>query len=332
MKMATIMHRLEACGTLRVDEPMSRHTTFGIGGCADLYLKVATTASLLGAVSVARQSRLPLFILGSGSNVLVGDRGIRGLVIENDVKEVKVIDAPNTSGEGSVCLRVDSGMSFAGLARRLCRQGLTGLEWAVGIPGTLGGAVVYNAGAYGGCLADVLIAIDVVDRDGQQQRLPAEVLRLEYRSSAFTRGLVRDRVILAVDLALREGESKSVMRQMAELDSKRKAAQPPGRNAGSIFKNPTERPAWWYIDQVGLRGARAGDAEISHKHANFFMNRGQARAAEVKALMDEAERRVRERFGVELHNEVELVGEGFDAPGIQIVPGQTFLEVQRSDS
>jgi len=257
---------------------------------------------------LAVRHRIPYFILGSGSNILVGDNGIRGLVIENDARS---IEGPEDLNGGRARLRADSGMSFAALARQACRAGFWGLEWAVGIPGTLGGAVVYNAGAYGGCLADILTSVEVADHQGRTETLPASALSLEYRGSVFTRGLFRDRVLLSIEMRLRRGSIDEVMQRVAELDAKRKTAQPPGRNAGSIFKNPAGRPAWWYIDEVGMRGERIGDAAVSEKHANFFMNAGRARAAEVKALMEDAAKRVRERFGVELHPEVALVGEGF---------------------
>lgn len=306
----SLLEELRAAGALRVNEPMARHTTFGIGGPADLYLKVDTRHALRAAVTVAARHDVPSFVLGSGSNILVGDSGLRGLVIENKARSV---EGPEYGQDGTASLRVESGASFASLARRLCRTGLWGLEWAVGIPGTIGGAVIYNAGAYGSCLADVLVSIEVADRSERFESLPAEALCLEYRGSNFTRGLLQHRVVTSAVLRLKRGKPDEILAQVNALDGKRKAAQPPGRNAGSIFKNPSDRPAWWYIDQIGMRGARVGDAEISTKHANFFMNRGGARAAEVKLLMDEAVRRTREQFAVELKPEVALVGEGFEA-------------------
>jgi len=299
---------LEAIGPVLRDEPMSRHTTFGVGGPADLYLKIGDRPGLRSATLAAVQYEVPYCILGSGSNVLVGDR----LVIENDARTV---DGPDELAGGRARLRCDSGMNFSSLARRTCRLGYWGLEWAVGIPGSLGGAVVYNAGAYGGSLADALSSVEVSDHRGNVQTFPASELSLEYRGSVFTRGLFADCVILSVELRLRQGSAVQIMQRVRDLDSKRKKAQPPGRNAGSIFKNPPERPAWWYIDRVGLRGTRIGDAEVSAKHANFFMNAGRARAGAVKALMDEAIRRVSDRFGIELHPEVALIGEGFCTTG-----------------
>ncbi len=318
MTRALLNQSLSRLGVLREREPMSRHTTLGVGGPADLYLRVEDRAAVGAAHALAADAGIASFVLGSGSNILVGDAGIRGLVIDNDARALQVDwDAERAR----LRVRADSGVSFASLARRFCREGIAGLEWAVGIPGTLGGAVVYNAGAYGGCLADVLVSIEVAGRAGEREELPASALALNYRSSSFTRGLVRDHAILSVELQSRRGDADALRRRVAELDAKRKASQPAGRDAGSIFKNPPERAAWWYIDQVGLRGARRGDAQVSPKHANFFMNIGHATAADVKALMDEATRRVREQFGIELHPEVALVGQGFEDAGGAICNG-----------
>lgn len=297
---------LERIAPVRVAEPLARHTTFGIGGPGDLYIKVGTAEQLVAAFVTAHRFGMPVFMLGSGSNILVSDRGIRGVVIENDAKAV---DGPTLLPSGKARVVTESGASFASLSRKLCRAGYWGLEWAVGIPGTLGGAVVYNAGAYGGSLADVLVSVRVADAQGEQTEILAADLRLEYRGSVFTRGLLRDLVVVAVTFDVVPGDPDEVTGRMAELDAKRLAAQPRGRNAGSIFKNPPDQAAWWLIDQVGLRGHRTGDAEISAKHTNFFSNAGKATAAEVKSLIDLAETRVREAFGVELHREVQLVGE-----------------------
>ena len=297
-------------GVVREREPMSRHTTFGVGGPADVYARVHDRDALRRATQVAADAGLHRFILGSGSNILVGDGGIRGIVIEN---KANVVAAPEEAA-GQVRLRAEAGASFARLARSTARAGLHGLEWAAGIPGTLGGAVVYNAGAYGGCLADVLLSIDTFDADGEATRMDAADLGLAYRSSAFTRGRLGDRVITDLEFALEPGAADAALARIAALEMRRKRSAPRGRNAGSVFKNPPAgeaggRPAWWLIDQVGLRGHRIGDAQISEKHTNYFLNLGAARAADVAALMELARTRVREQFGVELQREVTLVGE-----------------------
>jgi UDP-N-acetylmuramate dehydrogenase len=301
-----LLEELKPIGAVRLMEPMSRHTTFGVGGPADIYMEAEERSKLCEAVAAAARCSMPWCVLGTGSNVLVSDAGIRGLVVQN---KTRGIDGPHDLEHGQAVLRVDSGVSFASLARKISRLGYWGLDWAAGIPGTIGGAVVYNAGAYGGNIADVLVSIDLANRDGSAETIPAERLGLAYRGSSFTRGVIHGGVILSAELCVRRGDAEEIVQRVSALDSKRRQAQPPGRNAGSIFKNPADRPAWWYIDQVGLRGARLGDAEISPKHANFFMNRGNATAAEVKSLMDEASKRVRDRFGVDLEPEVAFIGD-----------------------
>ena len=297
---------LEAIAPVREGEPLARHTTFGVGGPADLYIKVRDARQLVAAFATARRYGLPVFVLGSGSNILVGDRGIRGLVIENDAGAV---DGPHPLPNGRARVTAESGASFAGTARRLCRAGYWGLEWAVGIPGTIGGAVVYNAGAYGGSLSDVLVSVRVADANGVERDIPAADLQLVYRGSVFTRGLLEDQVVVSATFDVLPGDAEEIMRRVAELDKKRLTAQPPGRNAGSTFKNPPGQAAWWLIDQAGMRGHRIGDAEVSPKHTNFFSNAGHARAADVMALIELAQTRVKEQFGIDLQREVQLVGE-----------------------
>lgn len=300
---------LRQAATARLSEPMSDHTTFGIGGPADAYAVAESEEQLQALVDVARSHAVPFFILGSGSNILVGDSGIRGLVIENRSARV---DEPIRQGNGSLRIRAQSGTSLAGLARRLSLRGLAGLEWACGIPGSLGGAVIYNAGAYGGCLADCLRSVRVANGSAEVTELAASELALGYRGSAFTRGVLQGKVVLSLDLILHQDASQALATRLAELDARRHAAQPRERNAGSIFKNTPEHPAWWLIDQVALRSHRIGGAQISPKHTNFIVNCGHARASDVKALIALAQETVQERFGLRLEPEVTLVGEGFD--------------------
>lgn len=289
-------------GDIRLSESLARHTTFGVGGPADVFLTVRDGAALAGAATAAREAGAEVFILGSGSNVLVADAGIRGLVIDNRARGETVSD------EG-LTYSVESGTSLAAFARRMCRLGLAGMTWAVGIPGTFGGAVVYNAGAYGGCLADVLRRVRVQEQDGHSEWVDARDLDLAYRGSTFTRGQFVDRAVIEAEVALVRGDSASLLAEAAGYDTRRLTAQPRGRNAGSTFKNPPEHPAWKLIDAVGLRGAQRGDAAISDRHCNFFVNYGNARAEDVAWLIHEAERRVREQYGIELQREVAFVGE-----------------------
>ncbi len=293
---------LAAHGDVRRDERLSRHTTFGVGGPADVWVTVRSAEALGSVAQITRDSGEPLFVLGSGSNILVADRGIRGVVVDNRARR-------EVANETLTNVRVESGTSFAAFSRRMCRAGRDGLTWAVGIPGTLGGAVVYNAGAYGGCLADVLVSVHLQAEDGTADWLPADDLGLVYRGSMFTRGMFKDRVVLGAEVRLAEGDGGVLLARAASHDAKRLTAQPRGRNAGSMFKNPPQNPAWKLIEAVGLRGMTRGDAAISEQHCNFFVNNGLARAEDVAWLVNEAERRVSEQFGVTLEREVAFVGE-----------------------
>jgi UDP-N-acetylmuramate dehydrogenase len=302
-----LVERLQAIAPTKRDEPLSRHTTFGIGGPADVFVTVRNARELRDAVVAARQAGVACFVLGAGSNILVGDLGIRGVVIDN---QAAAIDGPHER-DGALIVTAESGVPFATLARAMARQGYGGIEWAAGIPGTLGGATVYNAGAYDGCLADVLRSVTIADIDGRERAVPAAELELTYRNSIFTRGGFDGRVVLTLEIEVVRGEPEQLLARIAEFDRLRLDAQPRGRNSGSTFKNPLPHHAWELIDAVALRGERIGDAQFSEKHCNFIANLGKARAADVAALMREAQRRVRERYGIDLVNEVALVGEGF---------------------
>lgn len=297
----TLAATLAAHGEVRRNEPLARHTTFGIGGPADIFLIVHDAAGLATATNAARDADVPVFVLGSGSNILVADAGIRGLTVDNRAR------AEQADSTG-LNYRIESGASFAAFARKMCRLGLDGLVWAVGIPGTLGGACVYNAGAYGGCLADALTRVRLQEPGGGDSWVDAAGLGLVYRGSVFTRGQFAGKTVLEAEVRLTRGDSKALLEQAAKYDEKRLTAQPRGRNAGSTFKNPPGHPAWKLIDEAGLRGAQRGDAAISDKHCNFFVNYGNARAADVAWLIAEAQRRVKEQFGIPLEREVEFVG------------------------
>ena len=302
---AGLLEELRDLAEVRLDEPLSRHVTFGVGGPADVYLIAETEDELRLAYSLAKTAGEPVFIFGSGSNILIGDGGVRGLTIEN---RTSAVEGPAQNGAGYKA-RVASGVSFASLSRRLSAAGYAGIEWACGIPGSLGGAVVSNAGAYEWSLKDVLKAARLADAEGNVIEAAPEELELTYRNSAFTRGAIRDKIVLSVDLRLERGDAAALKARLREFDEQRRASQPPGRNCGSVFKNPPQNPSWWYVAQVGLRGNRIGNAQFSEQHANFILNLGGARAADITALMELAQTRVRRRFAVELEPEVTLVGE-----------------------
>jgi len=299
------LDRLRELGEVHLDEPLARHVTFGVGGPADAFFVALTEDQLRGGFALARSNDVPVFIFGSGSNVLVGDGGVRGLVIEN---RTDAIVGPAQNGAG-LKVRVASGVSFAALARRMANAGYAGVEWACGIPGSLGGAVVTNAGAYEHSLAPALVGARLADGKGVIAELTADELDLTYRNSAFSRGQITDRIVLSVDLRVQDGDVRELKAKVKELDRQRKAAQPPGRNCGSVFKNPADHPSWWYVEQVGLRGHRIGQAQFSERHANFILNLGGAKATDIMSLIRLAQERTREQFGVELDTEVMMVGE-----------------------
>jgi UDP-N-acetylmuramate dehydrogenase len=301
----SFINSLRELAEVRLDEPIGRHVTFGVGGPAEVYLVATTEEQLRRAYSLARVAGEPVFIFGSGSNILVGDGGVRGLTIENRTSEV---EGPSPNGAGFRA-RVASGVSFAALSRRMANAGYAGIEWACGIPGSLGGAVVSNAGAYDWSLKDVLKAARLSDEDGNIVEVKPDDLELTYRNSAFTRGTIQDKIVLSVDLRLERGDAAALKQKIREFDEQRRGAQPPGRNCGSVFKNPPQNPSWWYVAQVGLRGHRIGGAQFSDQHANFILNLGDARAADILALINLAQQRVRERFAIELETEVALVGD-----------------------
>lgn len=293
---------------LLVNEPLSAHTSYRIGGPADLFVTVESQDALCRVVALARESQVPYFLLGAGTNLLVSDKGIRGLVIENRARGSRF----EVQGEGTT-LWAEAGALLKDLAEESVRRGLAGLEWAVGIPGTVGGAVVGNAGAYGGYVSDILTQVTIWRADGEIQEFKAEEVRFGYRTSRF-KAANRERgaaapVILSAQFKLQPESVEVLQERVAEYIRQREARQPSEPSAGSVFKRTAQYPAGFLIEQAGLKGKRIGDAQISPKHANFIVNLGQARASEVKALMDMARDAVLKQFGIELELEQELVGE-----------------------
>jgi UDP-N-acetylmuramate--L-alanine ligase/UDP-N-acetylenolpyruvoylglucosamine reductase len=292
-----------------VDEPMSKHDSLRVGGPAALFVAVDTVKQLVDVVLFARRRGIPHVVLGNGTNVLVGDYGIDGLVIHNRTRDIshKVLD------DGNSVWSVASGVLFSRLARITCEQGWTGLEWSNSVPGSVGGGVISNAGAHGKEIKDDLLSIEVLTLDGEVERWPTERLGLAYRTSIFKahghRELAPIEVVLTAELLLRPDTGRSCEARMRTYLEERQAKQPQGKSAGSTFKNPPGYSAGWLVEQVGLKGQTHGRAQFSPKHANFMMNLGGATAADVLALMDEAKRRVKEQFGIELEPEIEFLGE-----------------------
>ncbi len=292
---------------LRHDVSLARYTSARVGGTADMFLMVQNVSDLQMAVETAHTLAVPYFVLGGGSNILVADPGVRGLVIMNRAREVKF----RNTGFSVICT-VESGMNLSSLARQCIARGLGGLEWAVSVPGTVGGAVVGNAGAHGGDMSSALVAATIWEPGEGARIYSNEELAYGYRDSLLKREQAETdprRVVLIAELELKPEPVDVLIARADGFTAHRKQTQPGGASTGSMFKNPEHYYAGYLIEAAGLKGLRMGDAAISEKHANFFVNEGKASAENVRALIAEAWHAVREQFGVELELEVELVGD-----------------------
>ena len=286
---------------LLLEEPLSKHTSYRIGGPADFFAAVENVDQLCSWAELARELEQPLLVMGQGTNLLVADRGYRGLVILNRCRDFTVDPASHH-------VRAEAGVFLAQLARQSAENGSGGLEWAIGIPGTVGGAIVNNAGAYDGDMAGVIRRVSVLDHCGQIRDLAPGDLELGYRTSRFRETASKEEIILSTDLQLVPEETAVLRKRMDDYMARRREAQPRGPSAGSVFKNPPGLKAGQLIDEAGLRGKRVGDAQISPKHANYIINTGRARAEDVLQLINEVQDRVQRLCGVELELEIELVG------------------------
>ena len=313
------LHLLRQTFGIRLQEqaPLARHTAARLGGAADALLEVENVQELADAVLMAWEHNWPYLILGGGSNVLVSDAGVRGLVILNRARQVRF----SHQAEEPPTVWAESGANFGLLARQAAQLGLAGLEWAVGIPGTLGGAVVGNAGAHGGDMAGNLLLAEILHHrnttqpgEPQRQEWPVQKLEYAYRSSILKRQpdpkpYGRTAVVLAALLRLEGSTPEQVQARMDEFVAHRKRTQPPGASLGSMFKNPPGDYAGRLIEAAGLKGARVGDAQISPVHANFFINLGNASASDIRALIGLAQETVMRKFSLALELEIELVGD-----------------------
>lgn len=296
----------------RCHEPLAGHTTLRLGGPADVWLAVEKVTELVTAVTLAREYNIPVFILGGGANLLISDEGIRGLVIENRASRVNFSPVPEARYEGKISIMAESGVVLPNLVRRCAKRGLSGLEWAVGVPGTIGGAVVNNAGAYGSDMAKSLIQAELLSPLGERIWQPVEWFEYGYRTSRLKQSL-HDLdggwVVLQAELQLTPAPINEIERRMNEFNKRRKASQPPGATIGSMFKNPPGDYAGRLIEAAGLKGYRIGQAQISPIHANFFQNLGGASATDMMVLIKVARKAVEDKFGISLELEIELVGE-----------------------
>ena len=283
-----------------VAEPMKNHTTFRIGGPADALALPKTPEEVAEVVRFCHEHAQSYYVLGNGSNLLVSDEGYRGLVLQlyRNFNDIQV------NGE---TITVQSGAMLAAVARTAYQAGLTGLEFASGIPGTIGGAVVMNAGAYGGEMKNVLKEVTVLTKEGEVLVIPAKALELGYRTSVIPKN---GWIVLGAVLQLKKGDQEQILARMEELKEQRITKQPLDLpSAGSTFKRPEGYFAGKLIMDAGLRGFTVGGAQVSEKHCGFVVNRGNATAADVWELICEVKRRVKEMTGVELEPEVKLLGD-----------------------
>jgi len=285
-------------GTLLENEPMTRHTTYGIGGPAAAFVTPRDRKDLSKILKFASQHSIQTFFIGSGSNLLVADQGIDGIVIT----PAKALTNLEFDG-GRVT--VESGVMLGRLVKECIKRNLTGIESLIGVPGTLGGALVMNAGAFGGEISNNLVNVDVMKMNGQIEILNHGDVDFAYRFSTFS----TDEFILLARFDLEQKDPRQIQERSHKASKGRKSSQPLRfRSAGSVFKNPKEQAAGYLLDQAGLKGTKVGGAEISTHHANFFVNHGDAKSADIAELIRIARKRVYEKFKIKLDLEVKTIG------------------------
>jgi UDP-N-acetylenolpyruvoylglucosamine reductase len=290
---------MSPAAVVRTDEPLGKRTTLRVGGCADFYVEPATEADLATAVRWSRGHGLPFVILGRGSNLLVRDGGIRGVVIclsQPGFSRVEVLGHRMHCGAGAKLKQV---------AMDAKKAAMTGLEFLEGIPGTVGGALRMNAGAMGGWMFDVVESVRYMDHDGEAHEKMAREIEVHYRSCP----LLRENIAVSAVLLAHPASREVVDKRMKAFSEKRWASQPAAPSAGCIFKNPSTIPAGKLIDELGLKGTRVGDAVVSKEHGNFIVNEGHATAGEVLELIEIIRRKAQAERGINLETEVEIIGE-----------------------
>ncbi len=304
MTLAENLSEIIGGGQILENEPMKNHTTFRIGGPADVLVCPETEDGFIRGLGWCRRQKIPVYIIGNGSNLLVGDKGFRGVVF----KICRNLDKTDIIEEDSVVrVHAGAGVMLAKLAKDVSAEGCGGFEFATGIPGTLGGAVAMNAGAYGGEMKDILKSVRAVDMEGNIRGFSLEELELGYRTSRIQK---EDWIVLSAEMVFEKGDAGAIMARVDELSRQRREKQPlEYPSAGSTFKRPEGYFAGKLIQDAGLKGYRVGDAMVSEKHSGFVINAGAATAEDVRRLMADVDGRVYEKFGVHLEPEVRLIGE-----------------------
>ena len=281
-----------------MNESLKKHTTYGIGGPADLMIFPKSKQDLIKVIEIINENKIQLTILGSGSNVLVSDNGIRGAVIslKNSLKQIEV---------DNNILYAECGTMLGKIVKHAVKNNLIGLENLNGVPGTLGGALIMNAGAWGGEISENLIHVEVINSKSEIQKIQKKDLNFSYRQSSFN----KDDILLSAKFNLKKADKDIIKENFIEAQSGRKKSQPLNkRSAGSLFKNPKNNSAGKLLDEAGLKGFSIGDAKISEKHANFFINDGDASSKDMLMLIKKAHKEVKDKFNVNLKLEVKLMG------------------------
>lgn len=304
---------------VKYNEPMSKHTSFRVGGNADIFAIVDSEENLTKVIKLAKKSSMPITIVGNGTNLLVKDGGIRGLVIKyiandynimntDELKDKGNLDKDEENNNKSKIVTVSSGMTNARLAKILLDNSLTGFEFLAGVPGTIGGALVMNAGAYGGEIKDIVLKTKYIDLDtGEIKKIENNEHKFEYRKSIFQ---TLNCVILETTLKLEMGYKEQIKEKMQEYSKKRRESQPLDMpSAGSTFKRGEDFITAKLIDESGLKGYSIGGAEVSNKHAGFIVNKGNATAKDIIDLINYVKDKVYEKFGKEVQEEVKIIGE-----------------------
>ena len=297
------LNNVIAKDSILIDEPMSRHTTFRVGGPADFFVTPKAKEEVRDVIRICKEAGMPYYIIGNGSNLLVSDAGYRGVIVQiyKEMNEVKV--------EGDL-VKAQAGALLSGIAAKALGAELSGFEFASGIPGTIGGACVMNAGAYGGEMKDVLESVTVLTGEGKIIELGRNELELGYRTSVIAK---KGYIVLGAVLKLERGDGEKIKTYMDELKEKRVTKQPlEYPSAGSTFKRPEGYFAGKLIEDAGLRGFQVGGAQVSEKHCGFVINRNHATAADIMELMRQVQIRVKENSGVDLEPEVKRLGDEED--------------------
>ena len=303
----TVMNEInnETASLCLMNESLKKHTTYGIGGPADLMIFPKSKQDLIKVIEIINDNKIQLTILGSGSNVLVSDNGIRGAVIslKNSLKQIEV---------DNNILYAECGTMLGKIVKHAVKNNLIGLENLNGVPGTLGGALIMNAGAWGGEISENLIHVEVINSKSEIQKIQKKDLNFSYRQSSFN----KDDILLSAKFNLKKADKDIIKENFIEAQSGRKKSQPLNkRSAGSLFKNPKNNSAGKLLDEAGLKGFSIGDAKISEKHANFFINDGDATSKDMLMLIKKAHKEVKDKFNVNLSREVKLMG--FNADEIE---------------